>query len=337
MRTYNYLKKFVFISLSTLVVTFVGVTNVRAQDPVADGLLAAIKVDTDAILVAVQRLPNQIQQMITAALNAYMQQTWLKPDDAASGLSASSLIPSFTALDGILLSDKANQDDPQFQLKLIAAMLHQPLSSFSSIGNKGPQVLLSVPNLNEITYTTLLGVPPINLKNATSAGDPALAYIRNASTENFVHELPPPLTVTVDSATGAQTWDSPVPVKDKASLLRYKLYFDTIMAAKTFGGYVLSDQYADKNQLSQTQSDLLKKASDTSPNGWYANIASEDMGSVYRQLLMFESQNFILMTQLVRTQKQLLTAQVLTNSLLIANNRLNEGLMADKAFGRPIS
>ena len=52
-----------------------------------------------------------------------------------------------------------------------------------------------------------------------------------------------------------------------------------------------------------------------------------------RQILLFESQNFVLMSQLVKIEKQQLQAQTMTNALLIATGFTNERLMASAAQG----
>jgi hypothetical protein len=114
-------------------------------------------------------------------------------------------------------------------------------------------------------------------------------------------------------------------------------YYNTVMAAESFNGYVLANQYAESqtnNGLSQAQLSLVTQASSSD---WIANVASEQMGMVFRQLLMFESQLYVLMTQMLQTQKQLLIAQAMTNALLIATNQMNEGILASKAQGQPIS
>jgi hypothetical protein len=66
---------------------------------------------------------------------------------------------------------------------------------------------------------------------------------------------------------------------------------------------------------------------------WLKNIAAEEIGIVLREILVFQSQSYVLLTQLVQTQKQLLTATVMSNTLMIQNNRQNEAYLAAKAQG----
>jgi hypothetical protein len=189
-----------------------------------------------------------------------------------------------------------------------------------------PNVTAStLPYANDLVYSTLLGQPmltpdPRNKPGAPPTANPALNYIINAGGLSLPHAMP---------QTG---WRG-----TQYNYQQYMHYYNTVMAAESFNGYVLANQYAESqtnNGLSQAQLSLVTQASSSD---WIANVASEQMGMVFRQLLMFESQLYVLMTQMLQTQKQLLIAQAMTNALLIATNQMNEGILASKAQGQPIS
>jgi hypothetical protein len=60
---------------------------------------------------------------------------------------------------------------------------------------------------------------------------------------------------------------------------------------------------------------------------------SEKIGYVLRQILLYQSQTFVLMTQIVQLQKQMVSAQVMTNATLVAVNQVNERVLAADAQG----
>ena len=108
----------------------------------------------------------------------------------------------------------------------------------------------------------------------------------------------------------------------KNSVDKYSNYYNTIMSVESFNGYILSNQYADGAQFNNLQNTLIKQASDG--QSWFSQVATENMSTVLRQILMYESQVFVLLSQLVQTQRQMVTAQAMTNTLLIAVNQNNE-------------
>jgi len=117
----------------------------------------------------------------------------------------------------------------------------------------------------------------------------------------------------------------------ETDIKNYQNYFNTVNAIQSFNGYVLSGLYAESkggNQFNTTQLALLQQ---TSQPSWLNQIASQELGKVLRQMLLFQSQTYVLISQLIQTQKQLLIATTMTNSLLIANNQLNETVLYSRA------
>jgi membrane-bound inhibitor of C-type lysozyme len=102
---------------------------------------------------------------------------------------------------------------------------------------------------------------------------------------------------------------------------------------QTFNGYVLSQLYEDvKNGVAAAQTTLINQASD--PANWFATITTESIGAVLRQTLMYQSQSYIVLTQLLQTEKMLLAAQTMNNTLLVLSNQSNESFMLRKAVAK---
>ena len=115
---------------------------------------------------------------------------------------------------------------------------------------------------------------------------------------------------------------------------KYLSYYSSISAIQTFNGYLLSQLYADYvngRQYTQQQTALIQQASSSD---WFTHVASESIGVVLRKILMYNSQLYVLMTELVQTQKQLLSAQAMTNTLLIIGNQFTENQLISKATGQ---
>lgn len=105
------------------------------------------------------------------------------------------------------------------------------------------------------------------------------------------------------------------------------------MAVESFNAFILSSQLVDAQKgapLSEAQVKLIAQASGSD---WAKQVATEELGKVLRQILLFQSQTYVLLSDLIQTQKQLLTAQVMNNALLIITNQNNETILVSKAQG----
>lgn len=182
---------------------------------------------------------------------------------------------------------------------------------------------------NDLTYGTLLNYPffqkdPRNNKSI----NPQWNYIFNASAVNHYHIIP---GVNPSNPNQAQGWNGyPQDVN------RYTQYYNTVMAVESFNAYVLSNILSQSqtggSSLTQDQQTLINYATSSD---FFAQIAGkETLGQVFRQLLLFESQIYVLLTQFLQSQQQLVTAQVMTNALLIATNRDKENLMQAYAYSK---
>jgi hypothetical protein len=172
----------------------------------------------------------------------------------------------------------------------------------------------SVPNVNDLSYGTLMGLPPVSPDpRGKNAGNPVYNYVKMAAGVNITATAP-------GTDWKGSTYDQ----------TNYRNYFNAITAVQSFNAYALSQIYADTTaQLSTQQSALVAQASD--PKSWFAIVASEPIGAVVRQILVFESQNYVVLTELLQTQKLLLATAAMNNTVQMANGMSNSTLLITKA------
>ena len=172
---------------------------------------------------------------------------------------------------------------------------------------------------NDLAYQSLVGMPVLNPdprpsdKNSPPI-NPAYNYLKNASGMSINHAVPDPVN-----------WSGAT-----ADIAAYTSYYKTIMAVESFNAYAMSKPYVESNHL--LFGAQYKLATDASSSAWFAQIMQETVGTVLRQILMFDSQIFVVLTQLLQTQKELLVAQSMTNSLLVLTGSINEQFLLRKAI-----
>lgn len=304
------LKQLIILLGATSAISIAGLGNLYAQN--SDEYLKVIAQNTTEMLQKLDKIPeliNGLSEMVLA---------WITPMTTDNSPPLQTMQTSLTQLGDLVIQGQSKQQ----------SML-QPVN-FDLLNNDGKNVYnsnngtanasQSMTNLNyanDLTYSTLLGSPYFAKDPRNKAGgsqvNAAYNYIKNAAALNIYHPVPNP------------SW------KDGKAKTRYQNYFNTVLAVESFDGYILSNQLADGNQLNDLQKTLVTQASD--PSAWIAQVASEKIGFVLRQILLYQSQLFILMTQMVQSQKQMVTAQAMTNSLLIAINQVNENMMISNAQG----
>ncbi len=278
--------------------------------------LIAIMTNTYATLQSVNNIPALLQDITATALS------WYAHDDTKA---IQTMQGSFTALGNILTQDVSLQNSVAMRQQLAADLFGVQLTDITQPTNS-PAILGKILNANELIYPTVLNLPPIKNGQASPYN-----YVKAAAGIMLPHGMPP--NVLAGSSSG---WTGGA--QDQQNYLGY---YYTVTSVESFDAYVLSSLYADNQNfqatgsaLSPTQATLVSEAS----NGdWLTAVASEDLGKVLRQLLVFQSQSYVLLSDLVQTERQLLTAQVMTNSLLIANNMTNEGLLLAKAKSKNLN
>lgn len=254
---------------------------------------------------------NAIMQYVNTSLNTFITNagplvlSWMAFDQSAS---TSNLQGNFTIVGSTLNQDTVDQLNLQSRLNT---------DLLSGTGYQYP---------NDITFSTLLGAyPTLDPRNPPPQGqpkvDPGYNYIKNASGINFTHLAPP--------TSGGPAYSRKV----------YSDYYNSIMSVESYNGYLLSNlyaEYANKHQLSTAQTALVNQVTAGGSSGnpsWIATVATEPLGIVLRQILMFVSQSYVLTTELVKVEKQMVAAQAMTNTLLILNMQSTESLLYGQAKG----
>lgn len=313
MRAINWLKKFIALMATALALTVVIVPNLAAQGD-STSLLQLIANNTSGILQQVNTAPSTLSNVLQS-LATYIT-SWTSNDTSKFTTQAQGIFGNI----GASITNSTNAQ-LGMQPQLLATQLSPlpPSAPFTTANIKAPSnapnsILSILPNVNDLSYASLLGTPPS--PKAPNAAQSPYNYVVNASGITLAHVMP------------GLNWQGNV--SDQA---KYRNYYNTIMASESFNAYVLSNQYAqsqNNNGLIAAQNQLISLATSTN---WFTSIASQELGVVLRQILMFESQNYVLMTQFMQIQNQLLAAQVMTNSLLIASAQNTETLLVSKAQG----
>jgi len=93
----------------------------------------------------------------------------------------------------------------------------------------------------------------------------------------------------------------------------YQSIYNTIAAISSYNAFILSDLYT--NQANEdTRLSLIDQATNSS---WFKTVSSEALGLVLRHTLMYMSQIYVELDQMIKLQQKQVTAQAMTNTLLI--------------------
>jgi len=265
--------------------------------------LCAIDWNTYDILLQVNSLPGSLIKLV---------QMWSFPLDSNGNPQLDTQTTNLeTNFEGLYPTYKSNQD-----AALSSISQTQLLQEF--FGAATTNVPPLIPNHNDIVYQTLLGQPydPVPTGSPANYLDTSVYnYIKNVAGFNMNHLFPSPIWMR----------------GPKAAQQRYTNYYDTITAIQSYNMHLLVKAlgpiYQDSQNSSKYESakqTLLKQASSSD---WFAQIVSENIGVVLRQMLMYESQNFVVLTQQLELQRQMLASQSMTNTLIVMMNSLNENML----------
>ncbi len=283
-----------------LVLILIPGTNAIADE--SEGLLADIR----KYVFYVSESAKSIDDKLTMAL-IYLNEWLITPDandknDKTAELQANFSNYTNTALNTTSINNELQKDLTQ-----------------DFLGSNVTTV--SAPYANDLTYQTLLGFPFFNPDPRNQSQNPkidaARNYIKNTAGLNIQHILP------------QDNWKGSDAAKQK-----YQNFYNTVASIQTFNIHVLGEIYSDyKNggAASAQQASLIQQASNS---GWFSTIASEHIGLVLRQILMYNSQLLVVATQMLQTQKEMLAAQAMTNSLLVLGNQFNENNLLGQATGQ---
>ncbi len=280
-------------SSSTLSTTTSTGTSGDASSSGSGGVLQQIATATQGTLQKVNNLPDYLDALLKLAVS------WLTPDTTSTTAGLQTLFATYGSQ-----MQHGDSGSLTLQQTLVPLIFGKNLTTLSASGQ-----------INDLTYTSLLGSPyltpdPRNNSGSGPAVNAALNYIENASGSNIIHVIPDP------------TWPNGA---------AYSSYYSAVTAVQSYDAYILGKVYAEKtatSPMSKTRASLVTQASSSQ---WFSQIASEELGVVLRQILMYNSQTYVLLAQLVDTQKELLTAQVMNNTLVVLVNQLNESHMVSNA------
>ncbi len=300
MRFIHYAIKFFILVFAAITISSVSVPRLYAADGGDSGGLGQIAITMQGILDSVNNLPSYL------TLASKFIYSWLTDEsDSKSFISENQV--AFATLGTLFSQQEQNQDIVQPQLT-------------TDLLGKAPTAIQASTidfNMNDIIYSTMLGMPPI-APSSGSGPDTTSAnnYLKNVAGFGIVHPLP------------MKTWGGRKEYKET-----YTTYYKTVMAVESFNGYVLSRLLSENldpnNSSNKLQNTLIAQASNST---WLAKITSEELGRIFRQLLLFQSQQYVLSAKILEIEKQMLTAQVMTNTLLILNNQMNEAVLISKAL-----
>lgn len=302
---FNWVKKIFVLATAAILISLSFISPTKAQlDLPALASIISILTDIDH---RVEKLPTALD-----GLNTYIA-AWTNPDTTDTSISLQGNLNQLGSL-----MNKLNT--PSSQLPALDASLlgNQGNNVFSLNSGAKPSLSAitasSFPYANDLLYSTLLGQPIIS-KDVRAGVDSSLNYVQNASGANIYHVMP------------SGGWNGPA-----SSQQRYQALYNTLMAATSYNNYLLSNLYSDKTQFSTLQQTLIQESSDQA--NWFAKVSSENIGVVLRQILMYQSQVFVLLTQMIQLQKQTVSAIAMNTAVAIANNQLNENTLASAAQGK---
>ncbi len=292
------LKKIGKLSAATTLSLFLGTQTASAQQQVQD-------VSAENSLTSILGVVNQLPTYLKGVAN--MAATFLASDDQSTDPVnwSTNWTNEQTWLSGLstdALNNQANQLTLQQSL----------LSSFFGAAN----IAAATPqNINDLSFTTLLGQPLLS-PDPRSGVNASLNYLTNVSSLGISYPIP-----------GAGWRGSQQAQKN------YIQFYNTVTAVQTYNAYVLSGLYEDSQTLSNDNSLQSQLIMQSSNPDWFTSVITNDLGWVLRQILLFTSQSYILMDQLLHTQKQMLATLAMTNTLLVANSGFQANTLISKAQG----
>jgi len=322
MRYLDTLKKILVLGFAALSVSIFYVSNINAQ---GGGVLQEIASNT----LGTMNDAGQILTYTAQIVQLLTQQTsdGLGNNDADNNPIFSyigSTMQSYSQFDSDFATSQSNQDTSQQQV--FADLLGVSTNQFTGPLGTTPQIQQTLAtvnsnmntklNANEMAYASLLGKPPVQNVQFNN-----LNYVENAAGFAFQRPIP---------GTG---WQG-----KKEDQSRYIAYFQTITPIQSFNSYLLYQMKADFDADNNPTMNVLRSTliSTVANKTYIAQIAGESMGKVFRQLLLFTAQNFVLNAEIQQNLRQLVAAQAMTNSLLILFNQPTENQLIRNAMGKPL-
>ena len=154
-------------------------------------------------------------------------------------------------------------------------------------------------NANELNYGVLQGSvlnPPTGTQAKPDLNALSQNYLKHV-TGTYFYLTPPNAGWASTNTAGNQ----------------YKELYNATAAIASYNAYILGGLYQQQDQDSN-RIKLMKQAVDSQ---WFADIQAEDIGLVFRQMLMYTSQVYVDLDRLLKIQQQQLAATAMSNTLLL--------------------
>ena len=286
--------------LTTCLLFALGSTAAKADD-VDVPYLTNLQIASQALLERVNTLFSYMTQLSTTAIS------WMnadndpknKPDWSTNWANEQNWLASLGA------QNIQNEQD-------MYAMQTQLLNTFFNLpGNNQTPV-----NINDVVYPSMLQTPLINPDPRGNTVDSGMNYLKNASGLNIG------ITMPSSSFRGSE---------DNRN--EYLKFYNTITAVQTYNLFALSHLYQDSKSDSSSRPLRQQLIAESSNSSWFTAVITNDLGWVLRQILLYSSQNYILMDQLVQINKQIAATLAMNNTLQMSNNYLQANTLLQKAQG----
>lgn len=230
-----------------------------------------------------------------------MAKSWVETDDPANTIGNNQY--TFSSLGDLRTTSEQNQ------LTATLSLTNQFLLA-GSINSTNPFLPA---NANDLTYSILFGQPLVKpTSNTNDYSQNIQNYIKNVTASTLVLDQPNP------------NWPN------SKSRTQYNNLYNTLAAIQSYDQYLISGLTNLKD--SETLSTQLT-AQATNPD-WFKQIATEALGLVLRHILMYTSQSFVQINQIIELQQKQLAVQAMTNSLLLVLVQSNVGSQLQQSAGR---
>ena len=152
MRGLQFIKKFLVLLGAAIAISITSISHLYAQQSSSDGYLYNIMVNTYGMLNQLNTIPTYFNEM------GEFIKSWMTPDKSES---TQNMQNAFATLGGLLLQNEQTQQ--QLQAQLMIDLITKSSNSTIPPGQTPTmtinQILKQIPNLNDLSYGTLIGVP----------------------------------------------------------------------------------------------------------------------------------------------------------------------------------
>jgi hypothetical protein len=274
-------------------------TSTGSSGSMTDYLLSLILGTTAGILQLMNQTPAYIEAITE------MAESWIETNDPANTIGNNQY--TFASLGNLRTSNEQNQ------ITTTLSLTQQFLQAGSFNMNKP----ITPANANDLTYSILFGQPIIKpdplQTGSTNYTQNIQNYIKNATGSTLILDQPNPSWPLSKSKT------------------QYLNLYNTLVSIQSYDQYLISG-LTNLKSSQDLSAELTAQATD--PN-WFKQISTEALGLLLRHILMYISQSFVQINQMVDLQQKQLAVQAMTNSLMIILVQSNVGVQLQQKAGQP--